>query len=51
MPARSSLTLERFLQLAGDFIGRGIDGALHHFRSPRKRRVERFFDRWLASRD
>src|SRR6516162_4850147 len=49
--ARASLTLERFLQLAGDFIGRGIDLVLHHFRGTRQRLVERLFDRWLADHD
>jgi len=34
-PARASLGLERFLQLAGEFIGRGIDGVLHDFRGTR----------------
>src|ERR1700722_2306989 len=48
---RSVLTLERFLQLAGDLVGRGIHGPLHHFVRTCERLVERLFYRRLAHRD
>src|SRR5215472_8244222 len=43
--------LERFLQLAGDFVGRGLDSALHDSGRTCERLVESFFDGWLANRD
>ena len=48
---RRSLTLERFLQLTGDLVGRGIHSPLHHFVGICERLVERLFDRRLAHRD
>src|SRR5271165_6381875 len=48
---RRSLALERFLQLAGDFVGRGIHVALHYLVGFRERLVERLLDRRLAHRD
>ena len=48
---RRLLILERFLQLTGDLIGRGIHGPLHHFVGTCERLVERLFDRRLAHRD
>jgi hypothetical protein len=47
--ARSAL--ERFLQLAGDFVGRGLHGALHDFGGLGERLVKSFFDGRLANRD
>src|SRR5499427_6816476 len=43
--------LERFLQLAGDLIGRGIQVALHDLGGLGERLVESLFDRQLADRD
>ena len=47
--ARSAF--ERFLQLAGESVGRGLHRALHDFDGTCKRLVESFFDGWLANRD
>src|SRR6476659_7233672 len=44
-------TLERFLQLAGDLVSRGLHGALHDSSGLGKRLVESFFDGWLANHD
>ena len=43
--------LERFLQLAGEFIGRGLHCALHDVGGLGMRLVESLFDGWLANRD
>jgi hypothetical protein len=43
--------LERFLQLAGDLVGRGLHGALHDLGGLSERLVESFLDGWLADRD
>src|SRR5215467_13158310 len=43
--------LECFLQLAGDFVGRGIYGTLHDPGGPGKRLVDRLLDGRLADRD
>jgi hypothetical protein len=50
MPA-FGLALERFLQLAGDLVRRGIHSPLHHFVGTCERLVERLFNRRLAHRD
>jgi hypothetical protein len=47
--ARSAL--ERFLQLAGDLVGRGLHGALHDPGGLGKRLVDSLFDGRLADRD
>ena len=44
--ARSAL--ERFLQLAGDFVGRGLHGALHDFGGLGQRPIDSLFDGRLA---
>ncbi len=49
--AAASSAFERFLQLAGDLVGRGIHRALHDFGGTGKRLVESFFDGRLANRD
>src|SRR6516162_6160670 len=43
--------LERFLQLTGDLVGRGIHVALHDLGGLGERLVESLFDRQLADRD
>ena len=43
--------LERFLQLAGDLVGRGVHVALHDLGGLGERLVESLFDRQLADRD
>ena len=43
--------LERFLQLAGDFAGRGLNSMLHDFGRACQRLVESFSGGWLAGRD
>ena len=48
---RRSLTLERFLQLTDDVIGRGIHSPLHHLVGTCECLVERLFNRRLAHRD
>jgi hypothetical protein len=50
MPA-FGLALERFLPLAGDLVGRGVDGALHDFRGTGDRLVQSFLDRERADHD
>ena len=47
--ARSAF--EGFLQLIGDFVGRGRHRVLHNSRGHGERFVESFFDGWLADRD
>jgi hypothetical protein len=47
--ARSAL--ERFLQLAGDFVGRSLHRALHHLGGLGQRLVEPLLDGRLADRD
>jgi len=49
--AAAQSAFERFLQLPRDFVGRGLNRALHDFGGTRKRRVECFFDGRLADRD
>src|SRR5215831_5275056 len=46
-----SLTLEDFLQLAGDLVGRGVHGALHQLVGTRQRLIDHLLDRRLADRD
>src|SRR5215469_759231 len=48
---RDRSAFERFLQLAGEFVGRGLHRALHDLGGAGHRLVERFFDGWLAHRD
>src|SRR5690242_19983544 len=48
--APAASPLERFLQLAGDFVGRGLHGAIHDFGGLGRRLVESPFDGWLANR-
>jgi hypothetical protein len=49
--AAAASARERFLQLAGDFVGRGLHVALHDLDGLGKRLVESLFDGWLADRD
>ncbi len=49
--AAARLAFERFLQLAGDFVGRGLHRALHDFGGTCKRLVESFFDGWRIISD
>jgi hypothetical protein len=46
-----SLTLEGFLQLAGDLVGHGLHGALHDLVRIRQRLIDCLLDRRLADRD
>src|SRR5271168_1685977 len=46
-----ALALERFLELAGDFVGRGVDRPLHDARSAGDRFVETFLYGRLADDD
>jgi len=43
--------LERFLQFAGDLVGRGLHRALHDLGGPGQRLVQPLFDGRLADRD
>jgi hypothetical protein len=43
--------LERFLQFARDFVGRGLDATLHDLGRTCKRLVEFFSGGWPANRD
>jgi hypothetical protein len=49
--AAAASALERFLQLAGDFVGRGLHRALHDLGGPGQRLVQPLFDGRLADRD
>jgi hypothetical protein len=46
-----SASFERFLQLAGDFAGRGLHSTLHGSDRACKRLVESFSGGWPANRD
>src|SRR5208282_1979161 len=47
----SSLTLDRLLQLAGDFVGRGVHRTLHDLDGARNRLVEALLDCRFANHD
>jgi hypothetical protein len=49
--AAAASALERFLQLAGDLVGGGLHGTLHHPVGLSQRLVQPLFDGRLADRD
>jgi len=49
--AAAPSAFKRFLQLAADFVGRGVHRALRDLGGTRKRLVESFFDGRLANHD
>ena len=49
--AAAASAIERFLQLAGDFVGRGLHGALRDFGGLGQRLVQPLFDGRLTDRD
>ena len=49
--AAAASALERFLQLGGDLVGRGLHGALHDLVGLGQRLVQPLFDGRLADRD
>jgi hypothetical protein len=51
MDGGSGLSLECFLKLAGNLVGRRVHRAIHHFVGIRQRVVKRLFKGRLADRD